>query len=193
MARANSVVSLLVGLGIGFGFMYPWMKQKAPDIVRATPLPFVPGPAAAEPSAPPPLDRERVTQLQQAARENPKNYDAELELANIYFDQRDFDQAANWYKQALAVKPGEVDVRTDLGTALYNLGRVDESIAQFRKTLETDPNHPQALFNLGLALLDGKKNPQGAILSWERLLETHPDFPARATLKQKIDSLKGKQ
>src|SRR6267142_6433244 len=71
------------------------------------------------------------------------------------------------YKKVLELQPGNVEVSTDIGTALFYSNHFDEAIAQFRKTLGLDPNHPRTLFNLGVALLHGKNDALGAIQAWE--------------------------
>src|SRR5262249_13437352 len=124
---------------------------------------------------------------------NPKNFEALVELGNMQFDQTDYDAAAGWYRKALEVRPAEVDVRTDLGTALYYSKHIEEALAELKKSLELNPTHPQTLFNLGVVLLDGKKDPQGAIDAWEKLVATNPDFPQLAIVKQQIAALREHQ
>src|SRR5947199_8840238 len=80
--RAQALVFLLVGFAIGFAGIYTWEKQRAPAVVRATPLavdPNVPtdlsaANGASEP-APPPLNMERVKELTSKIKQNPKDFD----------------------------------------------------------------------------------------------------------------------
>ena len=190
--RANSLAFLLIGIGIGFGAMYPFMKRKAPEIVRAEPVPFIPRSAPGE-SGPPPLDRGRLQQLQAAVQTNPRDFDSLVELGFINFEQQKFQEAVNWYTRALDVKPDDVGLRTDLGTALFNVGKTEEAEAQFRKSLEFEPTHPQALFNLGVVLLEVKKDKQGALQTFEKLVATHPEFPQVPLVKQQIEAIKQEQ
>src|SRR5262245_11680477 len=111
---------LLIGFAIGFGLLYTWTKQRAPEIVRTMPLP-VGSSNASEPSEPPPppVDMARVRQLEEEIKRDPKNFDALVELGNIQFDQKKFKDAAELYTKALDVRPGELNLRTDLGTAMF--------------------------------------------------------------------------
>ena len=184
---------LLIGFGIGFGVLYIWTKQRAPEVVRAMPSPVgtvsqAAGPA--EPPPPPPLDVARVKELQDQIKANPKNVDALTEMGNIQFDQKNFKDAANWYTQALDVRPGDEDLRTDLGTALFYDDRFDEAIAQFKKTLEANPVHPQAMFNIGVVLVHGKNDLQGALQYWEKLVETNPNYSQIDIVKEQIRIVK---
>ena len=187
--QAKSLAFLLIGIGIGFGAMYPLMKNRAPEIVRAEPTPFIPPPRAGQP-APPPVNRARLAQLQAAVETNPRDFDSLIELGFLNFEQQNFEQAVLWYTKALEVQPADVAVRTDLGTALYNVGKTDEAVAEFRKSLEYDPSHPQALFNLGVVLLEVKNDKQGALENFEKLVATHPEFPQVPLVKQQIEILK---
>src|SRR5262245_14601444 len=191
--RANSLAFLLVGIGIGFGVMYPLMRGRAPDIVRPLPVWIQGSEAASASSTPPPVDTARLQQLQDAVKSNPKDFESLVALANIQFDQQSYEQAADSYRKALELRPDQVNVRTDLGTALFYSKKIDEAIVELRKSLELNPTHPQTLFNLGVALLDGKKDSKGALEAWEKLVATNPDFPQIAIVKQQIEALKEQQ
>ncbi len=183
---------LVVGIGVGFAAIYPWMRLRAPEIAR--PLPVFTG--RANPSsapAPPPVDTARLAQLQQAVADNPRDFEALAEMGNMNFEQEKFNEAVDWYKKALEVQPGDLAVQTDMGGALFYAGRVDESIAAFNRSLELDPAHPQALFNLGVALLEGKQDVEGALKVWERLVAANPDFPQVDIVKQQIERLREQQ
>jgi cytochrome c-type biogenesis protein CcmH/NrfG len=192
--RKQAWAFLLVGFAIGFGVLYTWTKQRAPAVVRAMPLPV--GTATQRASSapveppPPPIDMARVRQLQDELKNNPKNFEALVEMGNIQFDQKNFKLATEWYTKALDVRPDDANLRTDLGTAMFYDNRFDDAIAQFKKTLETNPTHPQALFNIGVALVHGKNDLQGAVQSWEKLVETNPSYPQISVVKEQIRVIK---
>src|SRR5947208_9953184 len=184
--RLQAWLFLLIGFGIGFGIFYTWTKQRAPDVVRATPLavdPNVPtdlgasGGSSAADSVAPPVDMARVQALTAKIKQNPKDFDSIVELANLNFDQKNYNDAINLYKKALEVRPDALNVRTDMGTALFYQNRFDEAIAQFEETLKSDPRNAQALFNLGVTMLHGKKDTKRALEYWQRLVDTNPDHP----------------
>ncbi len=63
----------------------------------------------------------------------------------------------------------------DLGNVLADRGRLDEAVAQYRKSLEVDPNYTRAHFNLGTALFSQGRYDE-AILHYRKALELEPDF-----------------
>ena len=124
--RAQAWIFLLVGFVIGFAGIYTWTRERAPAAVRAMPLPVDPNVPtdlsaannAVEPP-PPALDMKRVNELTSKIKQNPKDFDSIVELANIDFDQKQYDGAINLYKKALEIRPDALTVRTDMGTAMF--------------------------------------------------------------------------
>jgi cytochrome c-type biogenesis protein CcmH/NrfG len=199
--RLQAWLFLLIGFAIGFGGLYTWTKQRAPDVVRATPLtvdPNVPtdlsggGRGAAE-SPPPPLDMAHVKELTDKIKQNPKDFDSIVELGNLNFDQRNYADAINLYKKALEIRPDDLMVRTDMGTAMFYQNHFDDAIATFQETLRRDPNNAQALFNLGVTMLHGKNDTKGALQYWEKMIATNPNHPQTAFVREQVQRLKEQQ
>jgi cytochrome c-type biogenesis protein CcmH/NrfG len=196
--RLQAWLFLLIGFALGFGGFYTWTKQRAPDVVRAMPIPVDPnvptdlsgGASAASDAAAPPVDMARVNELMAKIKQNPKDFDAIVELGNMNFDQKNYTDAVNLYQKALEIRPDAVNVRTDMGTAMFYQNRFDEAIAVFQQVLKSDKNNAQALFNLGVAMLHGKKDPKGALKYWEQLVETNPNHPQAEFVREQIKKLK---
>jgi tetratricopeptide (TPR) repeat protein len=200
--RLQSWLFMVIGFALGFGVLYTWTKERAPDVVRATPLavdPNVPtdlggfGQAPSGEAPPPPVDMARVQELTSRLKQNPRDFDSIVELGNLNFDQRNYEDAIGLYKKALEVRPDALNVRTDMGTAMFYLNRFDDAIAAFQQTLKDDPKNAQALFNLGVTMLHGKKDAKGALQYWEKLIETNPNHPQAAFVKEQIQKLKEQQ
>jgi len=197
--RMQRWLFMLIGFAIGFGGIYTWTKQRAPGVVRAMPLPVDPNvptdlsaagrQSGVEPPGPA-VDMARVKELTDKIKQNPKDFDSIVELGNMNFDQRNYNDAINLYKSALAIRPDALNVRTDMGTAMFYQNRFDDAITVFQDTLKTDPKNPQALFNLGVTMLHGKKDSKRALEYWEKLIETNPDHPQAAFVKDQIQKIK---
>jgi len=195
-ARGAALAFLLVGAGVGFAAVYPWMHNRAPELAR--PLPILrprsdsaaAGNAGASDPAPPPLDTARLKQLEETVKSDPKNLAALTELGGMQSEQGNFNEAVKWYKQAVDGDPKNIEMRNYLGEALFQADRVEESLATFKGTLDINPTHPEALFDYGYVLLQGKKDPEGAIQSWEKLVKTNPNFDQLDRVKQLIETVK---
>ena len=121
---------------------------------------------------------------------NPGDFDTVVKLGNLYYDSQAYPQAIQYYEKAIALQPENADVRTDLGTAYWYTGNADKAIATFEKVLTIRPNQATALFNLGIVKWQGKKDPKGAIVAWEKLLQTNPDYPQREQVQMLIERAK---
>lgn len=112
-------------------------------------------------------------------KSNPNDPDLLTSLGNLYYDAQQYPNAIQFYHRALAVKPADAAVRTDMGTAYWYMGNADLAIAEFDKALVDAPNNPSTLLNRGLVRWKGKKDGAGATADWNRLLATHPDFEGK--------------
>jgi tetratricopeptide (TPR) repeat protein len=123
-------------------------------------------------------------------KQNPNDFDALAKIGNLYYDGQAYPQAIEYYQKALAIQPNNADVRTDLGTAYWYSGDADQAIANFEKALAVRPTHPGTLFNLGIVKWQGKKDPKGAIVAWEKLLASNPDYPQKDQVQSLIERAK---
>lgn len=121
---------------------------------------------------------------------NPTDFDTLSKIGNLYYDGQAYPQAIEYYEKALSVQPNNPDVRTDLGTAYWYTGDADKAITSFEKALAIRPNHPGTLFNLGIVMWQGKKDPKGAVVAWEKLLQTNPDYPQKDQVQMLIERAK---
>lgn len=132
----------------------------------------------------------RVTEYKQRLEKNPQDLDALIFLGNANYDITRFDKASEYYTRALEMDPANIRVRTDLATSYYNLGQVDKAISEIRAVLKQEPSYETALFNLGMILLNNKKDKKGTIHAWETLLKKHPNSTRAQGVRQKLEELK---
>jgi hypothetical protein len=87
-ARGAAFAFLLVGAGVGFAAIYPWMHKRAPELAK--PLPMLKPRAssgeggASDPAKPPPLDTALLKQLEDKVKSNPKDIASLTELYRIH-------------------------------------------------------------------------------------------------------------
>ena len=162
--------------------MNKYITPHAVEISKPIPQ-FTPqrAPAAAQKA-----DPALVGKLEGILKTDPKNFEALRELGNLRYDERNFTEAAALYARALEVKPDDVNVRSDRGGALLQGRHIDEAIGELNAVLSKEPTHPQALYILGIALLEGKSDREGALAAWNKLVQSHPELPELNIVKDQI-------
>ena len=83
--------------------------------------------------------------FQQVLALEPGHEKSQWQLALILGFEGDFDGSLEALKQLSALNPHNVDVFNDLAMTYMMLGYQDEACAEFKKILEVDPNHENAL------------------------------------------------
>jgi len=208
--RKETILTAVVFLVVGFLAGYitdaqlSWSgRQKAAMTTPAAMPAGMPGGSAAGatqsgnppsglPEGHPPIDSAAlIKQLQEEAAQNPKDADIPLRLANFLYDQRQYQQAIEWYQKSLALNPNNVNARTDLGTAYYYTGQNAQALAQYKQSLAMDPDHKPTLLNLIVVNLEGTHDVAAARRAWDHLHALDPANPALASLKQKLDAAQG--
>ena len=189
-AYVLSVICLVVGVAVGY-----LVRGSAPSSEAAT----VQARASAEAAAPsvtgtqqPSADQLRQmadTQAQplvQQLANDPKNSTLLYQIGNLYYDAQQYPEAVKYYEQSLKIDPKATDVRTDMATAYHLMGQPDRAIQEYDAVLKIDGMHANALFNEGMVKWQDKMDLNGAITSWKRLLEAHPDYAQRDKVEQLI-------
>lgn len=182
-----AMVTFLAGLLIGYAFR--GSDSASPQGARggsSEPASTETG-AAGQPSAAlAQALQSQAAPLLATLKADPNNAEALIALANIYYDNKSYPQAIDYYTRAEALRPNDINVHTDLGTALWYSGMPGKAVAEYQKSLAIDPTHPNTLFNLGVVRSDGLHDSAGAIAAWQHLLDTHPEYPERQRVQDLI-------
>lgn len=185
----GAVLLLLLGFLAGFLAVYLLVRDRdlGPLVIRDSAA-MVGGPDAASMAS----ELDMIRELQLELQNDPRNLTLLSDLANLHLNIQDFPAAIDYFDRALEVAPGNLDLSTDLSTAYYYSGRVDEAFGLLREILGSDPEHPQALFNMGFLLLEERGDEAGAVELWERLLSTNPDHPRADLVRGELDRLRSR-
>ena len=136
----------------------------------------------------PPADLlDQIAGLEFKTSRNPGDMDGWIQLGNLCFDANLPDKAIGAYEKALAIKPDNADVLTDMGVMYRKAGKFDKAIQSFDKAIAINPGHEIAWFNKGIVLMHDLNEPEGAIKAWEALLAINP--LAMAPNGQSIDEM----
>jgi len=133
---------------------------------------------------------EKIEDLKEMVRENPKDLAAWVKLGSIYAEHHRYAEAAQAYSQSLSIKPNNPDIRTNLGLMLKSLGDYDGAIEEFRKAAESQPRHINSRYYLGLTLFQNKRNIQEGINAWEDYLKVEPKGQRANQVRIEIERLK---
>jgi tetratricopeptide (TPR) repeat protein len=131
--------------------------------------------------------------LKKANEIQPDNYEVIVNLGNASFDAEKYEDAEKWYSAALAKKPDDRDVRTDLGLTFVFRPKpdYDRAITEFKRVLDDDPGHKQALQNLTVAYTK-KEDAANAGSTADRLEKVDPTNSSLAKLREDIAKISKK-
>jgi cytochrome c-type biogenesis protein CcmH/NrfG len=189
--KAESIVFALAGMC--FGVILGWVIATQQAGSRTVVAPAAPQAAAATQGTgarqPPPLDEGKVQSLTTILKSDPKNVGATVQLANVYFDAERYNDAIQYYQQALALKPDDPDASTDLGVSYYYTGQIDKALQQFDKSLKINPKHTKTMLNQGIVLAFGKRDLTAAAEAWKRVVDLAPESPEGQAARRGLEGI----
>ena len=121
----------------------------------------------------------QVAPLLEKLKADPNNAEMLASIGNVYYDAQQFPSAIDFYERALKIQPKNTGVRTDMATAYWYTGDADRAITEFKKSLSYEPTKANTLFNLGIVEWQGKMDVANAVATWQRLLDTNPNYEAK--------------
>ena len=183
-AYVLAVICLLVGIAGGWFIRGSQSPVTAAGETASVPAPAVGGVnASAQPPTPAQMQKMADTQagpLIEKLKADPTNAGLLENIGNLYYDAHQFPTAIDYYQRALNVEPANTNVRTDMATAFWYAGQADIAIREFQKSLSYKPNQPNTLFNLGVVEWQGKMDIDKALATWQKLLDTNPNYEGKA-------------
>lgn len=75
-------------------------------------------------------------------------------FASIYFNLRDWENAIKYYEKTLVFENKKFKIYTNIGVALFNLGKISQSINAFKNSINDNSNFGLAHNNLGVSYLE---------------------------------------
>ncbi len=97
-------------------------------------------------------------------------------MGTLAYQRGQFAAAAELLACAIAANPNVAHYHNNLGSALLELGRADEAIAAYEKSLGLDPDFADAHRNLADALTDAARLDE-AIAHYARAAQLKPNWP----------------
>ena len=183
-AYSLAVICLLIGIAGG------WFVRGSGTTAAAGPVAGSSVPdtgTASQASSPAQLQQIADTQvapLLEKLKSDPNNTDLLASVGNVYYDAQQYPAAIDYYQRALKAQPANTGVRTDMATAFWYTGNADTAIVEFKKALSYEPNKANTLFNLGIVQWQGKMDIANAVATWQKLLDTNPNYENRAKVEE---------
>jgi tetratricopeptide (TPR) repeat protein len=195
MNRENilfAIIGILLGFIVGFMFASS-MSQKMAQTQTASASPNLPGdhpPVGAQSGGMDPAAmREQVTSQIEKARNEPKNFDAQIKAAELYYQIQRYDQAIEYLLKANTLKPSDYETVAVLGLVNLDAGHYDQAEKWYRAALKMKPDDERVLAGLAAATLQkgDAKAAEDAIAQLEKAYPSSQDLP---NFKQKLAGLK---
>jgi cytochrome c-type biogenesis protein CcmH/NrfG len=166
--RRGIIFPVIIAFAAGF------ICGAAATIYKLTPAPADPHAGHTQQTR---LD-EMTAALAAEVERSPGNFQAWVQLGNLYYDSNDPEKAFAAYEKALGLEPNHADILTDLGVMYRRSGRPKQAVASFDRAISIDPSHETARFNKGVVLVHDLNDTAGAIAVWQALSEINPVFTA---------------
>jgi cytochrome c-type biogenesis protein CcmH/NrfG len=189
-AYALAVICLLVGIAAGWfirGSQSPAAaatqaaSASAPGMGNANGAAPVPTPAQMQQMA-----DTQATPLLEKLKADPNNAKLLENIGDVYYDAHLFPPSIDYYQRSLKVEPTNTGARTDMATAYWYSGNPDAAIEEFQKSLTYEPNKASTLFNLGIVEWQGKMDITRAVATWQKLLDTNPNYEGKDKVEELI-------
>lgn len=196
MNRENllfAIIGVLLGFIVGFIFASS-MSQKAAQTQTASasqnmPADHPPVGGAQSGAMDPAAMREQVTSQIEKARSEPKNFDAQVKAAELYYRIQRYDQAIEFLLKANTLKPTDYETVAALGVVNLDAGHFDQAEKWYRAALKMKSDDERVLAGLAAATLQrgDAKAAEDAIAQLEKAYPSSEDL---AQFKEKLAGLK---
>lgn len=201
MSRENllfGIIGILLGFIVGFMFASS-MSQKAQQSQLAAASQTMPadhppvgGGGAGAPSQPgnPEEVRAQVTASLEKARNEPKNADAQLKAAELYYQIQRYDQAIEFLLKANELNPSDYRTIVILGMVNLDAGHYDQAEKWYRAAMKLKQDDIMVAAGLAEATLQ-KGDAKGAEEAIAKVEKIDPNNQDLTRFRDKLSSLKG--
>ena len=199
MTRDNflfAIIGILLGFIIGFMLHGVMSQRDAERAATSTPqqrqqLPADHPPVGADGNTDPQQGMQQVQETIQRARNNPKDFEAQIMAARLEYQIQQFEEAVKFLLTANQIRPDNYEVLVMLGEANMDAGHFDAAEKWYRAALVKKRDDPIVLDALSFVLLSAGKKPEAAemISRLEKVDPTNQDLP---NFKTKLNELKSK-
>jgi tetratricopeptide (TPR) repeat protein len=131
----------------------------------------------------------QVQAAMKEARDNPKNFDAQVTAAKLEYQVQRYDQAVEFLLKANQLRPDNYDVLAMLGVANMDGGHYDAAAKWYRAALAKKPEDIVVLDGYCAVLLT-KRDVKGAEAAIEKLAQLDPTNQDLPQFRERLNALK---
>lgn len=136
-------------------------------------------------------DMSAVPALMARVKDNPKDEEAVLELAEIFSRVQDWQKSVHFWSKAVELDPSNLGARYHRGFTLVQIERYDEAVADYEYIIKAKSDAYQALYYLGVINKYGYKRLDAAKRYFQQALDLKPsDKDIVAEIQKEISDLK---
>lgn len=128
-----------------------------------------------------------VERLKEAAQRNGRDIQAQVVYARALRRSGRLWEARGAYQRALSLRPGNLDLATNVATLNAQLGQRELAERQFRFILQRDSTHAEAWLNLGLVYAQAGQS-QAANRAFQQAFRYGADQPAIQAFRQRMQA-----
>ena len=194
MTRENilfAIIGILLGFIVGFMLASSMSQKQAMQTAASTQaMPADHPPLGSQQGAPDPQAvREQVTASLEKARNEPKNFDAQVRAAELYYQIQRYDQAIEYLLKANQLQPTDYRTVTLLGVVNLDAGNFDNAEKWYRAAMKMKSDDVMVLSGLAYATLQkgDARAAEDAIAQLEKVSPNSVDLPQ---FKEKLAGLK---
>lgn len=131
---------------------------------------------------------QQIDSLKNAVKANPKDVGALTHLGALFDMAGKFEQAAGYYRDALAAEPENVEARMNYAGALFNNNERDQALAELHTVLKYRPDYDYAMYNLGVIYAAVHEHDK-AKEWWDKVIALNANSDLAARAKQSLDAM----
>lgn len=196
MSRENllfAIIGVLLGFIVGFMFASSMSQKMAtPQMAAGSQTMPADHPPIGSQNAPNPQGMQaEVTASLEKARNEPKNFDAQVKAAELYYQIGRYDQSIEYLLKANQIKPTDYRTVTLLGMVNMDAGHFDTAEKWYRAAMKMKSDDVMVLAGLAATTLQkgDAKAAEDAIAQLEKVDPNSEDLPQ---FREKLASLKNK-
>lgn len=195
MSRENllfAIIGILLGFIVGFMFASSMSQKQAMQQQTAAGPQSLPGdhpPVGAQNAPNPQAMQQEVTAQLEKARNEPKNFEAQIKAAQLYYQIQRYDQAIEYLLKANQLRPTDYQTVVTLAVTNLDAGHYDTAEKWYRAAMKMKSDDVTVLAGLAFATLQkgDAKAAEDAIAQLEKVDPSAQDLP---NFKSRLASLK---